>query len=381
MFSIRKPGLLDVLKAPAYALSAKQILVMTFFLCLGMVVYDIFVYLAYLVDGQNLGTVFRVFGFFPFGLPSVHSWFAWLIYVVGFVLTILSVMLGFFGVAAINIEQIRGNRFMSWSAAIRFSFSRFGQLFLAELAVALFVALIIGLFVVLGLVARIPVVGEWIYALFFAIPNFVIALLTVFVIFVFSLSVILLPAVSAAEHHGEAFGVIVETFSTIIRQPLRWFGYTIYAVVAAKLSSFVYAYFSFRAIQFLVGATMLGGGDGVYSLVKGGLSHLPANSEFVRETFNVFPGIDWSFSVAYWMRGGSNSAAGYLMAVMIFLIFASVIGYFFATIAAGQACGFASIRIIKDEYNIAEESPMFFTDEHVNPVTEGGENEEDSTGV
>ena len=156
MFSTRKPGLRDVLKAPAYALSAKQILVMTFFLCVAMAVYDIFVYLAYLFDGQNLGTVFRVFGFFPFSFPSVHNWIAWIAYVVGCILTVLSIMLGFFGVAAINIEQIRGNRFMSWSAAIGFAFSRLGQLFLAELAVVLFVALIIGLFVVLGLVARIP---------------------------------------------------------------------------------------------------------------------------------------------------------------------------------------------------------------------------------
>ena len=381
MFSTRKPGLRDVLKAPAYALSAKQILVMTFYLCAGMVVFDVFTYLAYLVDGQNLGTIFRVYDFFPFSIPSIHGWLAWVVFVAGCVLTMLSIMAGFFGVSAINIEQMRGNRFMSWGAAIRFALSRAGQIFLAELAVVLFIALVVGIFVVFGLITRIPAIGPWIYAIFFAIPNFVIAIFAVFVIFVFALSVILLPAVSAAERHGEAFGVIVETFSTIIRQPLRWFGYTIYTTIVAKLASFIYAYFAFRAIQFLVGATMLGGGGGLYSLVRGGLSHLPANSEFVRETFNVFPGVDWSFSVAYWMRGGSNAAAGYVMSVMIFLIFASVIGYFLAVVAAGQVWGFASIRVIKDEYNIAEESPMFFTDEHVNPVTEEGGNEGDSTGV
>jgi hypothetical protein len=104
--------------------------------------------------------------------------------------------------------------------------------------------------------------------------------------------------------------------------------------------------------------------------VKAGLSHLPVNSEFVRETFNIFPGIDWSFSVAYWSYGKYDDPAGYLMAVMIFLVFASVVGYGLATIAAGQAHGYVAIRYIKDDYNIAEEDSLFFVDEHVNPEIE-----------
>jgi hypothetical protein len=367
----------DVIAAPARALSAKQIFVMTLFLCLSLIVYNIFTYLSYIVDGQGISVVYRAYGLLPFGLPSLAHGASFIVYGVGLALTVLVGMLGFFAVSAINIEQMRGNRFMSWRQATRFAFKRFGQIFLSELAVVAFVAFIIFLLFLFGLVTRIPAVGDWLYTILFALPNFIIALFTVFIIFVLALSVILLPAVAAAERHGESFGVIVETFSTIIRQPFRWAGYTVYSAVAAKICSFIYAYFTFRAVQFLVWSSKLGGGERLEQITKAGLSHLPVNSDIVRETFNIFPGIDWHFSLGFISMGGRHDAVSYLMAVMIFLIFASIIGYAFAIVAAGQAYGFAAIRKIKDDYDIAAEDSLFFTEEHVNPeIGETGKDED-----
>jgi hypothetical protein len=370
-------GFREVLRAPARALSAKQILVMTTFLCLSLAVYDLITYLAYLVDGQSMSAVFQAYGFFPFGLPAFTGWLAWVVYIIGGLAALLALMQGLFDVAAINIEKIRGNRFLSIGRTFRFAFSRVGQVFYSEMAILIFVAFIVALFFLVGLVSRIPFLGEWIYALFFVIPSFIVGLLTVFVIFVVTLSVLLLPAVAAAEREGEAFAVILETFSTLIRQPFRWMAFTALAAVLAKLASFVYAYFCFRTVQFVVGASMLGGGERLNKMVKDGLSHLPANSELVREMFNVFPGVDWSFSVYYWMRPGVHDPVSYLMAVMIFIIFASVISYALATIAAGQALGYVAIRQIKDDYNIADEEPMFYSEEHVNPEIGEKEKEQD----
>jgi len=370
----------DVLQAPARALSAKQILVMTLSLCAGLVVFDIFTYLAYIVDGQPFGVVFGAFGLLPIGRPAVNADAAWVVFWVGVALTVLVVMMGLTAVSVINVELVRGNRFMSWTKAARFALARFKQLFLAELSIILFVVFIVGLFALLGLVSRIPYIGEWIYTVLFVIPNFIIALFAVFIIFVFILTFLLMPAVAAAERHGEVFGVILETFSTIIRQPFRWLGYTVYSLVAAKVCSFVYAYFAFRAVQFMTGASMLGGGNALNRLVKSGLSHLPASSEFAREIFNIFPGIDFGFSLAYWSYPRTSDPAGHLMSVMIFLVFASIIGYALAIVAAAQAHGFVVIRRQKDDYNVADEEPMFFTDEHVNPEIKvaGDEGQESS---
>jgi len=363
----------DILWAPARALSAKQIFVMTFFVIAALVVYDIFYYLAQLLAGARLSLVFSAYNFFPFENIRFYNPLSQVSLIVGIILAVLTVMMGFFGVAAINIEAIRGNRFFSNSRAVRFAFKRFKQLFLSELAIIIFVAFVVFLFFLLGLISRLPYIGDWLFVLLFVLPNFIIALLTVFIIFIFALSVVLLPAVAAAERQGESFSVILETFSTVIRQPARWFGYTFYSLVAAKVCGFIYAYFAYRAVQFIGWATSLGGGDRINRLIKSGLSHLPVNTDLVRETFNIFPGLDFSFSVGHWALGGTDTPAGYLMAVMLFFIFVSIIGYMLAIVAAAQARAFVVIRYKKDDYNIAEEKSLFFADENINPEIDEGE--------
>ena len=361
----------DVLWAPARALSVKKIFAMTLFLCLGLAIYDLFTYIALAIQGENIEYVFSTYGFFPFYRYAFSSHVAVVVFALGLILTTLAVMMGFFAVSAIDIEEIRGNRFMSAGESIRFAFRRLTQLLLSEVAIAIFVLFIVILFAILGLASRIPWVGEWLYSLFFVFPGFIVAIFTVFIILVWQVSLVLLPATAASERRGEVFTALLETFSSIIRQPWRWLGFTVYSIVAAKLASFVYAYLCFRAVQFMTFAAGLGGGrERLTDLIKAGLSHLPVNSDLTDTMFNIFPGIDWSFSVGAWARGSADGAAGYIMAIMLFVIFATIAGYFMAIIATAQARGYVVIRYIKDNYRISDEKPLFFTDEPVNPPLE-----------
>jgi len=372
--SMRNPGENDIrliLSAPLRALSAKQILIMTVFGLVGVALFQMFQYLAYLLDGQSIRVVFEAYGPLYFGLPALVGLTGWIVWTVGLFLSVLAIMLGMFSVAAINVERLRGNRFMGIRETFKFALSRFSQILLAEITVGGFVLFITLIFALYGLIARVPWLGEWVYTLLFVIPGFVIAILIVFAMFVFLLMVLLLPAVAAADRKGETFGAIVESFSTVLREPTKWFGFTLYTLAAAKLASFVYAYFSYRAVQFMVGASGLGGGDRIERLVKAGLSHLPVRSDFVGETLNVFPGLDFGFSVDRWARSSSDELVGYVMAVMLFLIFASVIGYLLAVVATGQAHIYVWIRRLKDDYDVADEDPMFFTEPWANPKING----------
>ncbi len=350
---------IDILWAPARALSAKQIFVMTLFLVVGFLWYDLFAYLAYAIDGEDLSAVQSAYGLFPLEQFIFHGPIAQGVFGIGLIGAALLVMLGFLGVAIINIESVRGNRFLSARAAIRFAVDRFKQIFLAELAIAAFVLFIVGLFALLGLVTRIPLLGDWLFVLLFAIPNFIIALFSVFIVFVFTLTFLLLPAVAAADRHGEAFTAILETFSTLIRQPFRWGVYTAYSFVAAKVCGFIFAYFCFRAVQFLVWSSSLGGGDDLRRLVLSGLAHLPVEHRLVGQVCKVFPGVPFSFSINPWLRGSGESAISYAMAAMLFLIFCTVIGYMLAVVAAAQARGYVVLRSIKDSHRIGDEKPLF----------------------
>jgi len=360
----------DVLRAPVAALSAKQILVMTATVVGTLAVYDAFTYLGLAISGEDLSRAFGVYGFFPFDGLIITSIGGQIAYWLGVGLAVLTFMLGFFAVSAINIEAVRGNRFLSPRQAIMFAFKRLPQIFLSELSIALFVGLIILIFAALGLVSRIPVVGEWLYVLLFALPNFVIAILAIFIIFVLLLTVLLLPAVAAAERRGETFTAILETFSTIILQPFRWVGYTAYSFVAAKLCGFIYAYFAYRAVQFLIWSGSLGGGERLARLAQSGLAHLPVRSDLARETFNIFPGIPFGVDLRSMVGYPTDSAISYFMAFMLFLIFASILGYALAIVAAAQARGYVALRYLKDNYSIAAEESLFFKDEPVNDPVE-----------
>lgn len=356
----------DVLKAPARALSAKQILTMTIFLVAALAVYDLFTYLAFAVQGDKVGNVFSIYGFFPFEQAAFANAWAQAVYWLGLALSILVLMLGFCGVSIINIEAVRGNRFCTARQAIKFALGRFRQIFLAELSIVVFVALVVLLFFLLGLVSRIPYLGEWLYVLLFALPNFIIALFIIFIIFVFTLTVLVLPAVAAAERNGETFTAILETFSTIILKPFQWAGYTAYSFVAAKVCSFIYAYFAYRAVEFLIWSSSLGGGAPLERLAKSSLALLPVKSDFVREIFNIFPGVDFGVNVAAMAGFPARIAISPLMAFMIFLIFASILAYLLAIVVSAQARGYVALRYMKDDYSIAEEKPLFFEDEPVN---------------
>ena len=360
----------DILITPGRALSAKRIFVMSVFLCAALIVYDLFTYAALAVGGYSLSLYWSVYGLLPLFWFHTSSMVVMLFYWLGVAVAILVLMTGFFAVAAIEIEHIRGNRFFSAFDAIKFGVRRFSQLFISEISVLAFIGIIVLLILLLGVIVRIPIIGEWVFVLTFVLPGFIVAIFTVFIIFVLVVSIILLPAVAAAERHGEAFTAILETFSTVIRQPIRWVVYTVYAFIAAKIFSFVYAYFSFRAVQFFTWCTSITAGEKAEQLVRSGLSHLPVKSSVAKEMFTIFPGIDWSFSITAWSHGGTNDTAGYGMTVMLFLIFVSIIGYALAVIATAQARGYVVIRFLKDDYKITEETSLFFTEEHVNePVT------------
>jgi len=356
----------DVLRAPAAALSAKQILVMSLALLAALVVYDIFTYAALFAAGEPMYQAFDAYGLAPLNNLLLDTMLAQVVYWAGVGLAVLVVMLGFFAVSAFNIEAIRGNRFMSPGQAIRFAIRRLPQIFFSELSIVLFVALIVLLFAALGLVSRIPIIGEWLYVLLFAIPNFIIALFAIFIIFVLSLTVLLLPAVAAAERRGETFTAILETFSTIILQPFRWFGYTVYSLVAAKVCGFIYAYFAYRAVQFLIWSASLGGGERLGRLGQSGVAHLPVRSDLMRETFSLFPGVPFGVDLRPLIGYPTDSTLSHIMAFMLFLIFLSILGYTLAIVAAGQARGYVALRFIKDNYSIAAEDSLFFKDEPVN---------------
>jgi hypothetical protein len=358
----------DILAIPAGALKAKKIFVMALGLLGAFLFHNIFLWLADSINGSQSDTFYTFFSLVPITIVRFNFFYPILVYSTGLLLAIISIAIGFTAVAIIDFEAMRGNQFLSWWQAIKFSLRKLRQLVLSWLAIMIFIGFIVLLAFLVGLIARIPYIGEIIYSLFFFFPNFIVALFTVLAIFVLILSVLVMPAAVAADKNDETFNSILETFSTIIRRPFRWILYTFYSLIAAKVCGFVFAYFAFRAVQFLQIAARLGGGEKINSIVAAGAAHLPYHSELVKFTTNIFPGIDFGFDIGkLFTHGGNGGVASYIMAISLSLIFLTIWAYIFSIIATAQSYGFAVIRKNRDGHAIGDERPLFYKEEWVNP--------------
>jgi hypothetical protein len=353
-----------MISVPAKALKAKKIFVAALFLLIAVVLYDLFTYLAMAADGREPGEVFSMYGLVPFALFSCETLLSSVLYYLGIILAVLLLTIGMTTVAAFDFEELRGNPFLTWRQALKLSATKAEQLLLSLFAVAIFIGFIALLGIIAGVIARVPYIGELLYSIFFFFPNFVVSLFTTLIIFVFIMSFLAMPAAVAADRTGETFSAILETFLTIIRQPLRWIGYTAYSALAAKICSFVFAYFAFRAIQFLIWTTHIGGGDKIESTVSSGAMHLPLKSALVSFTTNVFPGIKFGFDISALAGApGHDGAIGYIMAISLSLVFLTVWGYIVSIIATGQAYTYAIIKKIRDGHAVTEEKSLLLEED------------------
>lgn len=366
----------DIISVPAKALRAKKILLSSLFILIALILFCACAYLGLIFDGHSITEIYNNHGLQPIDYFAFDSFAAIIFYYYfGPFLALFSIMIGIMSVSIIDFENMRGNPFLSYIQSIRFSLGKIKQLFLSELVIALLIALIVIMGIIVGLITRIPYIGEMLYSVFFFFPNFIVALFTTLAIFIQMLSVLIMPAAVAADRRGETFRSIVETFLTITRQPVRWIVYTAYSFIVAKVCSFVFAYFAYRAVQLLLFMTKLGGGNKIDNLIASGLNHLPLDSPVVSFMTNLFPGINFGFELCLPTQGATDGLAGYIMALSLFLIFIFIWGYFLSVIATGQAHSFAIIKKKRDDYKITDETSLFFESAW---VSQPKNNEDDS---
>jgi len=350
----------SILPIPGKALKAKRIWVAGIFILGSFILYDFLTFLAVIIDGRDFGYFWSIYGLFPLVWLQFSSGISQAIYMAGIAVSGFVLAVGMIALAVFDFEDMRGNPFLSWPKAVGFAAGRIGQLFRSWAAILVFLAFIVILALLAGLLTRIPVVGEVIFGLFFFFPAFIVALFTVLIIFVFMLSFLIMPVAVAADRRGESFSSILETFNTVTREPWRWSLYTAYSVLAAKVGSFVLAYFAFRAVQFLRLTIGLTGGAGVDRLIASGADHLPLSGALVDFTTGLMPGLGFGFDITG-LGGGVivHGPGSFLTAISLFLIFVMIWAYVISIIVSGQARAYAVIKFRREGYRIDEEASFF----------------------
>ncbi len=241
---------IDIFRAPRLAFSAKKIWTQLRALTLGLILYNVFVYAAFAVSGTDVYRIWRSYYLFPpvaeaFGASPVNAGGV-VLWALGALAFFVVNFLAMAAVAKITIEQLRGNDFYSRREAGEYVRRRWRAVVFTPVAILISLAALFGGGLLVGLVGKIPWFGDVVAPLLF-VGLYLGALLLVFLVLVFAVSLWLTPAIVASTG-DDTFESSFELFSTLSAQPWRLVLYELLSRALTLVGGAVFAFFSAVAV-------------------------------------------------------------------------------------------------------------------------------------
>ncbi len=352
----------DLFRAPRLALSLQRMWIQLVGMIVGFVGYLILTYLSYLSAGVGIGTTWARYGLLPclFAANEAFPWYAWLIYAVADLVIVAAFLIANTAVARATYMQAKGNNFYSWREAYAFAFRKVTSVLLTPVSLAVLIGLMVLGSLVIGLLGRIPFVGELGVSLF-TVFWFFAALLVVFFAVITVISFLLVPSIIATTDE-DAFEAVFQSFSITWNQPWRLAIYEAVTIVLAVASMGIFAYAvkaSVMVMNKLFGAFM--GADYInlanngqamlqswllmgQNIVEGIYRTLTPRIYFARD-FIMIPTSELPVTVVI---------SSYLFALSMLFIAGWVVSYGLSTFTVGNMLLYLALRKKKDGENLLE---------------------------
>jgi len=351
----------DVFKSARLAFSFQRIWIQFIGLLIGYLVYIILTYASLVLAGNNFGVIWSRFGLIPTVIGFHLSWYCWIIYVIGVIWFVFFWLVSSTGVARATYMYLKGNTFYTWKEAFSFALKKKGgSLISTPIAIAVIALLIVFGGVFVGLLGRIPYIGE-LGISFFSVIWFLMCLFLVFVLLALILSLFLTPAILATTD-DDAFEGIFQNFSILYGQPLRFLLYEFLCIVVALFGLVVFAFFAKRAWELMTMILVWGMGD-KYADLSYSASYLLQNW--------VYPVVAWSrallaslgdFSTYFFFSRDFSamelplmmSISSWIFSMFLVLISGFILCYPFSVFNTGNALIFLILKKKKDNENLLE---------------------------
>jgi hypothetical protein len=348
----------DIFRSCRVAFSFQRLWIQFVGLFFGYLGYVILTYLGLILSGKNFGVLWSRFGLLPSVAGYPLPWTSWILFGAGCFILLFSWLVASTGVARATYMHLKGNTFYTWKEALAFALKKKGGSVISTPIAILLIAFFTGLGgVVVGLLGRIPVVGELGVSLF-AVIWFLASLFLVFVILALALSLLLVPAILATTD-DDAFEGIFQSFSILYSFPWRILLYEAILIIIALGGFGVFAFFAKKAWALMTTILIWGMGD-KYADLSYAATHLLQNW--------IYPAVAWSRAllgdISYILFFTRDFTAIELTAVMtissyIFAFFLAIIGGFIvcypmAVFNAGNSIVFLILKKKKDDENLLE---------------------------
>ncbi len=221
----------DIFRAPRLAFSMQRIWINGTGLLGGYIAYLIFSYVSLLVGGYSFSTIWERAGLLPCAFAMPVPWYAMIIYVAGFLVLGAVILMTNTAVSRVVYMTLRDELFYTWTQAYKFAFKKWISSVGAVLTFLFIIAFFVVGALVMGLLGRIPFVGE-LGTSILTIPYIFGALLLLFILLAFFVALFFVPAIIATSDE-DALGGVFQSFSITFNQPWR-------IIVYSVLLSFLY---------------------------------------------------------------------------------------------------------------------------------------------
>jgi hypothetical protein len=352
----------DILRAPRIAFSLQRMWIQLVGLMVGLFFYLFFTYGSLVAAGFPLKTAWAQYGLLPclFSVGDTVPVYSWILYGIGSLILLFAIMIANTAAARAIYMTSKGNSFYSWKESYAFAFRKAASIILTPVSLLVIIGLMVLGTLVVGLLGKIPFIGELGVSIF--IPVWLIgALILFFFALVAVVATVLVPTILATTDE-DAFEAVFQSFSICWGRPCRFIFYEALTIVLTFVAMGVFAFFIKEAVLIMNGLFSIFMGSDFVNLANNGQAHLqswtlPAQGiieklcgpftgmiYFARE-FVFIPVKDLPISVVI---------SSYFYALSLLFIGGWVLSYGFATFSAGNTLLFMAIKKHKDDENLLE---------------------------
>lgn len=375
----------DVFKSPRLALSLQRIWIQFIGLVVGYLGYLLFTYISFITAGVGFSNGWKKYGLLPCIFSESPNWYSVIIYLVGLFWLIAVYLIFATAVSRATYMLVKGNHFYSWTDAMRFALKKTASILLSPAAILLIIIFFLAGGAVVGLLGKIPFVGEFGVTIFTFLWFFA-SLFVVFLVIIFAVALIQTPAILATTN-DDAFEAVFQSFSLVWSQPWRLILYEFISAAMAVIGLLVLAFLSKQAFIVMVR---------VFSNVMGAdFINISSQGMYLLNIW-LFHSIVWVNSILGDMSGlvyfsrefiplqlphGYQYVTSYIFAIWMLIIGGLILSYGLASFNVGNTLSYIILRKKKDDENLLERKDPEEEEEEEEDNEEGEEKKEDEEKV
>jgi len=374
----------DIFRSNRLAFSLQRIWLQFLGLAVGYLGYLVLTYVSAFVSSIKFYDVWQQYGLLPCLTEFDAPWYGWLIYILGILFLLASYLITSTAVSRAAYMVLKGNHFYTWREAFAFAFKKAGAVLFSPFAIAILIVMFLIGALVVGLLGKIPVVGELGFSLFYFLWM-IAGLLLVFFVIILTVSIVFSPSIIATTD-DDAFEAVFQSFSTFWSQPWRLIIYEALNGALSIAGLLVLAYLVKQAFLLT---------DGIFAVVMGDkYINIMGQGMYILSSW-ISDSIVWmesmcgeSVGLFYFGRQFLQleipavlNVAAYIFSIMMLIVGAWVFSYGLANFQVGNTLIYLVLRKKKDDENLLEREDREEKEEEEEEKAESEEKKEEEPVV